>query len=135
MKRLIRPALLAALTAALLAGSSSVWGQNTANPNGNRNRANRDPAQMLERRMQSYRERLEVTSDDEWKAIQPLIEKVLQAQRDTRMGGFGGGRGGPRNGGQPDANAPAGGRGNRAGRFGGGGEPSPEAVALQKAVD
>ena len=84
--------------------------------------------------MQRYREQLEVTDDTEWKAIQPLIEKVLQAEAETRVGGFGGGRNATQ--GRPDqpgtANAPAQG-GNRARR--GGGEPNPAATALQAALD
>ena len=46
---------------------------------------NMDPAQFQAQRMERYRQQLEVTSDDEWKVLQPRIEKVLQAQRDVRV--------------------------------------------------
>ncbi len=60
-------------------------------------RGNFDPAQFRQRMMDRYKERLEVTSDDEWKVIQDRIEKVTQLQRDLRIGGPGGpgGRRGP----------------------------------------
>ena len=53
----------------------------------------RDPAQMRERMMNMYKERLG-TNDDEWKVVSPKIEKVMTVQRDSRVGfgGFGGGR-------------------------------------------
>ena len=66
-------------------------------------RRNFDPAQFRERMMQRYKERLGVKDDEEWKAIQAKLEKVMAAQRNARggggggLGGFGGGggRGGP----------------------------------------
>ncbi len=100
-------------------------------------RGNFDPAQFRQRMMDRYKERLEVTSDDEWKVIQDRIEKVTQLQRDLRIGGpggFGGRRGGPGGPGgdaaQNDNNGP---RADRRGMFGG--EPNPDAEALQKALD
>jgi hypothetical protein len=94
-----------------------------------------DPARAQEfqqRRMDRLKEELEV-KDDEWTALQPLIQKVMDAQRAVladRMGGmFRGGRGGgDTNGGGDNAN-------RRRGGFGGLGEPSPEAEALQKAIE
>ncbi len=87
-----------------------------------------DPAQMQQRMMERYKEQLEVTDDQEWKAIQPLIQKVQEARMASMSGrgmfGFGGRRGGP--GGGPDGE-----QGQR--RFGP--PPSPEAEALQKAID
>jgi len=69
----------------------------------NQGRGNFDPAQMRERMMNRIKEQLGA-SDDEWKAIQPKVEKVMTAQRESRGGGFGfggggGGRGGPGGGG------------------------------------
>ncbi len=93
---------------------------------------NFDPAQMRERQMERYRERIEVKSDEDWKKLEPLIGKVMDAQRDARMGmGFGGfgGRGG-RGGGDGGGNAGQGGNRNR-----GGGQSSPEVTELQKALD
>ncbi len=94
-----------------------------------------DPARAQEfqqRRMERLKEELEV-KDDEWTALQPLIQKVMDAQRAVladRMGGmFRGGRGGgDTNGGGDNAN-------RRRGGGGGFGEPSPEADALQKAIE
>jgi len=99
------------------------------------NRGNFDPEQMRQRMMERYKERLEVTNDDEWKIISDRIEKVMTAQRETRIGGFGfGGPGGRRGGDTAQADAGNnGGRRNRGGMFGG--EPNPDAEALQKALD
>lgn len=105
---------------------------------GNRNRGNRmDPAQFQERRVARLKEQLEVTKDDEWSVILPRVEKVMQAQRELRMGGMGGmGRGGPGGGtNNPDDNA----NGGRArGNAGAGNEDNasnPDATALRKAVE
>ena len=91
---------------------------------------NFDPAQMQQFMMQRYQEQLGITNDTEWNAIQPLVQKVMDAQRATRgnmgMGRmFGrGGQGGP------------GGQGGRGGPGGFGQQPSdPAADALQQAVD
>jgi hypothetical protein len=86
-----------------------------------------DPAEFQKRMMERVREQLEVTSDDEWKVIEPRVAKVMEARRDVSMGGgFGrGGRGGP----------PGGGDQGGSGRSPFGGEPSPEADALRKAVE
>jgi len=65
--------------------------------------------------MERYKERLEVTNDDEWKIISDRIEKVMTAQRETRIGGFGfGGPGGRR--GSDTAQADAGNNGGRRNR-------------------
>ena len=48
--------------------------------------------------MERYKEQVEVNNDDEWNAMQPLIQKVMEARRETFAGGmrgmFGGRRGG-----------------------------------------
>lgn len=69
-----------------------------------------DPQQMRERMEQRMKESLGVT-DDEWKVLQPKVEKVQQLQMQSRggmFGGMGGGRRGGPGGGQGggDANAP-----------------------------
>ena len=93
-----------------------------------------DPAQFRERQMENYRERMDVKSDADWNKIEPLVGKVMDAQRAARMGnfGFGFGRGGGRGG-------RAGGDGDQSNtntnRNRGGGTSSPEAEALQKAID
>jgi hypothetical protein len=71
-------------------------GQN--NNNGGRQRGNFDPAQMRERYMNQIKEQL-ASPDDEWKLIQPKLEKVLTAQRDTRSSRGFGNRGGRTRGG------------------------------------
>ncbi len=100
-----------------------------------------NPEEFRQRMMDNYRERLEIKGDDEWKAIQPLIEKVIEARREVGFGGgaFAFGRGGGRRGGgggggggDAQANGNQGG-GRRGGFFGG--EPSPEAEDLQKAIE
>ena len=98
-------------------------------------RGNFDPAQFRQRMMDRYKERLEVTSDDEWKVIQDRIEKVTQLQRDLRIGGPGGpgGRRGPGGGDAAQTGNNGGPPGDRRGFFGG--EPNPDVEALQKALD
>lgn len=90
-------------------------------------RGNFDPAQFRQRMMDRLKEQLEVTDDAEWKALEPLIQNVTEARRAT-MSGMGRGMfgGGPRRG--SGDNAGGGGRGP-------GGQSSPEADALQKAID
>ncbi len=39
-----------------------------------------DPAKYRQQAMDRYRERLEVTDETEWRAIQPLIENILEAR-------------------------------------------------------
>ncbi|MGO8928840.1 MAG: hypothetical protein ACLQU3_18385 [Limisphaerales bacterium] len=94
---------------------------------------NFDPAQMQQMMLERYQQMLEVTNDDEWAAVKPLVQKVMEA----RMASFAGmgrgmmggpGRGGPGGG----ANAQAGSGGRRPGMFG---QTMPEAEALQKAID
>jgi hypothetical protein len=84
-------------------------GQNNGQNNGQQRgqRGNFDPAAMRERMMNGIKERLGAT-DEEWKVLQPKIEKVMTAQRDGRGGGFTGGRGGRDRGGNNNTNAAAG---------------------------
>lgn len=119
----------------MLAGFAVLVGLFT-NHSAAQGQGNFDPAQFRQRQMDGHRDRIEVKSDDDWKKIEPLIGKVMDAQRDARAGqggfGFGGGRGG-RGGGGGGGNAdPANNNTNR-NRLGG--PPSPEAEALQKAID
>lgn len=107
-------------------------------------RGNFDPEAFRQRAMERYREQMEVKNDDEWKVIQTRIEKVMDARQGMGPGGFGMfGRGGPggRRGGDNAGAGGAGGAGGDAAAGGGGGrprfggEPSPEAEALQKAIE
>jgi hypothetical protein len=114
MNRLIKTMIVAATMVAVL-GVSQVMAQTPGGGNGRRNRTNQqqggggtnqgnqgnrgnfDPAQMQQRMMDRYKGALEITSDEEWKAISPLVEKVSTARRETMQGGrgqMGGGRGG-----------------------------------------
>jgi len=86
-----------------------------------------DPAQMQQRMNERIKERFGST-DDEWKAIEPLVTKVNEARMAVAAGGmrnmFGGGRN--RGGGQ------GGDQSNRP-RFGP--EPSAEETALSDAIE
>ena len=114
---------MAATTLALTVATSALAQQDGGRPRF-------DPAQMRERMMERYKEMLEVTDDQEWRALQPMIEKVTQARMQSMPGRgmmFGGRRGpGGRQGG------PGGDQANER-RFGP--APSPEAEALQRAID
>jgi hypothetical protein len=100
-------------------------------------RGNFDPAQFRQMRLDRYKEQLDVTDDGEWKVIEGAIGKVMDAQQEAAagmirgaMGGFGGGR---NRGG--DTNSAAGDQGGGRRRGGFNITPSPEAEALQKAID
>jgi hypothetical protein len=105
-------------------------------------RRNFDPAQFMQtiqqRMLEGYRDKLDIKSDDEWKLVEERIGKVLKARMDTLTGGGGfmgfggmGGGGGMGFGG----GGPGGGGGQMRGLQALLGQPSPEAEALQKAVE
>ena len=81
-----------------------------------------DPQAMMDR----VRDKLEFTNDTDWTAVQPLVQKVMDAQRDARGAGMRALFGGRNRGGQ-------GGQGG--GRGGFMGQAGPEEEALQKALD
>jgi hypothetical protein len=101
-------------------------------------RPNFNPEEFRARMEERLKTSLKV-SDDEWKVLQPLIEKVGEKQRDAmsgRFGGFGGGGRGPGGGGAGGGGATAqsgGGGGDRAGRGNRGG--SEESQALRTALE
>jgi hypothetical protein len=134
-----RKELLGAAIAAMLSlGAASLLAQDN-NPTppgqapgpgqggpGRGGRGNFDPSQFRQRMMDNLKEQLEVTDDTEWNALQPLIQKVM----DARMAvGFGMG---PRMFGRPRGGDNAGDPGARRGPFG---QPNPDAEALQRAID
>jgi len=128
--------LMAGGMAALLCmGAGQAMAQNQGGGGRGQGRGNFDPAQFQQRMMERYKETLEITDDAEWKAIQPLIQKVMDARMAAMSGmgrgmfGRGGGPGGP--GGQGGQGGQGG--GDRQGR--GFGQANPEAEALQKAID
>lgn len=101
---------------------------------GGRGFRNMDPAQRQQMMMDGIKSELEITDDSEWNALQPLVKKVLDGQQAVvgeRMRGFFGRPRGGDNGGGGDQG------GQRRGGGPGGmlGQPSPEAEALQRAVD
>jgi hypothetical protein len=109
----------------LLAQDGSNSNSNGGGGQGRRGGGNFDPAQFQQRMMDNVRDRLAFTNDTDWAAVQPLVQKVFDARRDVGFPGAGLMR---RGGGGGD-NAQG---GRRGGFFG---PPSPEAEALQKAID
>ena len=119
--------VLAGVTAVMSLGTSQLVAQ--PGPGGGPGgRGNFDPAQFRQRMMDNVKEALEVTSDDEWKVLEPRVQKIMDAR--MQMGGPGMGRMmGRRNRGGDNAQADQGQRR----RFGP--DPSQEEEALQKAID
>jgi hypothetical protein len=117
--------------AALALGLTQGLGQNNngGGPGGGGGWRNMTPEERQQRMMGYVKDTLEITDDTEWKAIQPLVQKVMDARMSMAgMGGMGRmfarNRGGDNQGDQG---------GQRRGMFGQ--QPSPEADALQKAID
>ena len=85
---------------------------------------------MQQRQLDNYRQQLNFTNDTEWSAVQPLVQKVMDAR--TAVGN-GGGRG------MGGRNRGGGGFGGGGGGGGGGGmfgqQPNPDRDALQQALD
>ena len=89
---------------------------------------NFDAAEFQQRMMERVKEQLEVKDDAEWKALEPFVQKVMDARRESMVFGAGGmmrgfGRGGGGQGGGDRQRNPF------------GIETPPEAEALQKAID
>jgi hypothetical protein len=123
------------LTVGCVAALSLAAGNVSAQPGGGGGgggRGNFDPAQFRQMQLDRLKTTLDVTDDGEWKVLEAAIGKVIDAQAATRANAVRGGgrRGGQGGGGQGGAGAGAGG-----GRGGFGGTPSPEAEALQKAIE
>jgi len=131
MKKLNHLLALAGVGVLISLGTASLMAQDQPR----QGRGNFDPEQMRQRMMDRYREQLEIKGDDEWKVVSERINKVVEARREVGFGGgpgmFGFGRGG-RPGGDGN-NPPA--AGNDQARRGPRAEPSPEAEALQKAIE
>ncbi|MFZ0826434.1 MAG: hypothetical protein WAO02_03330 [Verrucomicrobiia bacterium] len=121
--------MICGIAAALCWSAGRVSAQNDNGGNGGGGGGGRggDPAAFQQRMMDNVRDQLGFTNDVEWNAIQPMVQKVMDARRDAAGAGmgrlFGRNRGGNNNGGG----------GRRGGMFGG--TPSPEAEALQKNID
>ena len=109
-------------------GSSQLVAQpNNGGPGGGP--GNFDPAQFRQRMMDNVKEALEVTSDDEWKVLEPRVQKIMEAR--MQMGGAGMGRMMMPRRNRGGDNGPADQGARR--RFGP--APSQEEEALQKAID
>jgi hypothetical protein len=122
-----------AIVAALTLSVGDVLAQNNGNGGnggggGGGGGRNFDPAAMQQRMVDGARDRLGFTNDTEWAAVEPLVTKVVTARMDSGMGGGMRGMMGGRNRGGGQGGPGGGGRG-------GFGQPSPEADALQKAID
>ncbi len=130
--KLNRLITLCAMVATLALSATGLLAQDNNNNNNNNGggggggRRNFDPAQFQQRMMDNIRDQLDFTNDTDWSAVQPLIQKVMDARRD--MGGMGGMMRMFRN-----RNNNDGGNNQRRNNFFG--QPSPEADALQKALD
>jgi hypothetical protein len=127
--------MMAILAVGMGLGTATVLAQ-TDNNNGGQGggrpgRGNFDPAQFQQRIMDRYKEVLEVKDDAEWSALQPLVQKVMDSRREG-LGGMGRMFGGSRRSGSSDSAQSDQGSSRRGGFFG---APSPEAEALQKAID
>jgi hypothetical protein len=95
---------------------------------GRPNFRNMDPAQRQQYFMDQMKERFEVTDDAEWKALQPMVQKVMDLSRQVagdRMRAFF----------RPRTSDQGGDQSGRRGGMFGQQQPSPEAEALQRAID
>ena len=146
--KLNRVIMLCAVVAVIALSIGDAFAQNNGGGNGGggfgngggrRNRGgnggNFDPAQMQQRRLDNVRQQLDFTNDTDWSAVQPLVQKVLDAQQAARNGGGRGGFGGRSGGNNGQNGNNNNGNTNGPGRGGFGPQPSPEAVALQQAID
>jgi len=87
------------LAVGLCIGTGTLLAQdNNGGGQGRQGRGNFDPAQFQQRMMDNIKERLAFTNETEWAAVQPLVQKVMDARRAASVGmsGFGrrGGTGG-----------------------------------------
>jgi hypothetical protein len=123
------------IAAVLFCGAGSLSAQDNNGGGGGGGFRRFDPVQMQKDLMDFTRSYLNFTNDDEWAAVQPLVQKVMDARRDT-MSGLGNGF---RKMMEARRNAQNGGDQNGGRRFRGGGmfggTPSPEYTALENAVD
>jgi hypothetical protein len=95
-----------------------------------RPRGNFDPAQFQQRMLENIKNQLAFTNDAEWAVVQPLVQKVMDARRETMSQGMGPGRMGrrPSDGG---AGNPPGGEARVNPAF----KSNPEVESLQKVIE
>jgi hypothetical protein len=135
--KLNRIITLCTMAATLAVGASNLFAQDSAGSGGDQGGGQRrqrggpggwgDPAQRTQRMVDGVRDRLDFTNDTEWDAVRPLVQKVIELQSDLRSSQMraifsGRNRGGDQ----------GGDRSRGTGMFG---QQSPEAEALQKAID
>lgn len=123
--------LRSGLLIVLMTGAGAAQAQNTVAGGTNtapRGRGGFDPAQIQQRVMDNIRQKLAFTNDTEWAVVQPMVQKVVDAKREAMMSsGMNFYRLSRRSGGDSNRG------GDRRPSFFG--TPSPEAEALQKALD
>lgn len=133
MKRSLRTVMLSSMVVCLMSSFTSI---SFAQPGGG---GNFDPAEFRAQMLERMQERLEI-SDDEWKVVGSLVEKVMEKQQAAGprggFGFFGGGRRGGQGGPGGDGGGRGGQGGGRRGGFGGfGGEPDPAQTALEEVLE
>jgi hypothetical protein len=114
------------IAGALILGAGSIYAQNNGGGGNGGNGGGRggrggnfDPAQFQQRMMDRFQQQLGITNDTDWSAIQPLVQKVMDARMAVGAGRFG-----------------RFGRGGQGGQGGGvAGQANPEREALQNAID
>lgn len=131
--KLNKTLVMAGIALAMTLGAGNLAAQNDppaeGRGRGGGGRGGFDPAQMQQRMMEGIRDQFAIKDDTEWKVVEPLVQKVMDARRDIGFGGAGMGRMFRRPGGDNNS----GDQGNR--RRGFGPEPGPEDQALEKAID
>src|SRR5262245_51275513 len=142
MRKMNQCLVMAGMAAILSLGSSQVVAQDNNPPGQDRQRGRGGFGggnfNFRQARLDAFKEKGEFT-DEDWKAVEPLVQKVTDAQEkvlaDRIRSAMGGNR--FRGGGPGGDNNNSGDRGDRGGRGGGffNQTPSPEAEALQKAID
>jgi Spy/CpxP family protein refolding chaperone len=109
------------VAAALMLSAGTVSAQNGGGGNGGGGGGggfrNMDPAQRQQFMLNAVRDQLGFTNDTEWSAVQPLVQKVMDARTAVGFPGRGFGRGG-RGGGNNPFN-----------------QPNPDRDALQSAIE
>lgn len=94
-KRMITIGVVACALALMIAGLSVAQPPAGGDRGGDRMMRQFDPAQMRQRMMEGWKQRLGA-DDEAWKVIEPRLSKVMELNRDTMAGGrgmFGGMRG------------------------------------------
>ncbi|HKI70023.1 MAG TPA: hypothetical protein VKA67_10570 [Verrucomicrobiae bacterium] len=119
--------VIAGTVVAMGFGTSNLLAQNNNGGGGpgRPGRGNFDPAQFQQRMMDNIRAELNFTNDTDWSAVQPLVQKVMDARRDVGVPGMGRMM---RRRGNNNQDRPR----RRGGFFG---QPSPQAESLQQAID